>query len=352
MDDELFQRLLARSVPAEQVWRTVLPPLREDWVIRQTLESLPRNPADEDHFFEAQPPKVVYKQGTEPRELVYIVESFNLYQDMLHQIQRVAPQRFKTMHKGTPYYLMGWLAFAMKDYEKAVFFMDAALSEDLANNPNWANTPASSFLMIGEDYERSAAPEIARELRHEVDNMMRRFSHASPHAITTKRFVDWFIKPNAADPAYRAIATSFNTFVLERKERLSQIKIRSSAGGSIEPFLTHLFKGALIFESILKRKLRGTTLGECLSSGSTELGLNSNEWRSCRNVSLQDVPGILDSLGSADFQERNIAVTYALRNTTGHDLGWSDIFQYSTYSELTGAIENSILWAVYSLFRS
>jgi hypothetical protein len=330
----------------------VLPQLKPDWLVRRLLDELPQTPSDEDHFFEAQPPKVVYKQGTEPKELVYVVESFNLYQDMLHQIQRVAPRRFKTMHKGTPYYLMGWLAFAMKDYEKAVFFMDAALSEDLSNNPHWEGTPASSFLMISEDYERAAAPEIARELRNEVNNMMRRFSNASPHTMTTKRFVNQFIKPNAADPAYRAIATSFNTFVLERKERLGQIKIRSTKGGSIEPFLTHLFKGALIFESILKRKLTGTTLGECLNSGASNLGLHSGAWKSCRNISLQDIPSILTRLQTEDFQEKNIAITYALRNTTGHDLGWSDIFQYRMYSNLTGAIENSILWAVLSLFNA
>jgi hypothetical protein len=350
MDEELIRRLAARSTPAEQVWRAVLPPLQPDWLIRRALGDLPHTSAAEDEFFSAQPPRVVYKQGTNPAELVYVLDSFNLYQDMLNQIQRIAPARFKTMHKGTPYYLMGWLAFAMKDYEKAVFFMDAALSEDLANNPDWKSTPASSFLMISDDYERAAAPEIAIELRHEVDKMMRRYSRLSPNPLTTRKFVNQFVRPNAADPTYRAIATSFNTFVLERKERLNQIKIRSENGGSIEPFLTHLFKGTLIFESILKRKIAGKTLGECLNNSATQLSLTNAAYRNCRNVSLQDIPAILTRLNSEPFHELSIAITYALRNTAGHDLGWTDIFKHSTYTRLTSAIENSILWAVQSLY--
>ena len=350
MDEDLSQLLLASSEPVEREWHIVLRPLNPDWMVRRTLLNLPRTLVDENRFFEAQPPRVVYKLNTNPRQLVNVLESFNLYQDMLIQIQRIDPTRFKTMHKGTPYYLMGWLSFAMKDYEKAVFFMDAALSEDLTNDPNWADSPASSFLMISDDYERSAAPEIAIELRHEADKMMRRFSHVSPSPITTHQFVNQFIKPNAPDPAYRAIATSFNTFALERKTRLQQIKIRSNSGGSIEPFLTHIFKGTLIFESVLKRKLRGSSLGQCLNNGCTQLGLSKASWRTCKNVSLQDIPAILERLKLEPFHERNIAVAFALRNTAGHDLGWTDIFKYQMYSKLVSAVENSILWSVKSLY--
>lgn len=350
MDEDLIKKIQSRSMPVERVWKSVLPPLKQDWMIKRELEVLPHNSTAEDEFFSAQPPKVIYKVGTEPRELVQVVESFNHYKSMLVQIQRVNPARYKKMHKGTPYYLMGWLSYAMSDYEKAVFYMDAALSEDLANNPNWKNTPASSFLMISRDFELSAAPEIAKELRTEMDKMMRRYSRSSPNNLTTNRFVNKFIKPHAAIPEYRAIATSFNTFVLERKDRLEQIKLRSNHGGSAEPFFTHLFKGALIFESVLKRKITGRTLGDCLSNGAAQLGITNFSYRTCQNVNFRDIPSHLDRLKSDNFQERNIAIAYAIRNTAGHDLGWDDIFKHKTYSRLLSSLENSILWAINSLY--
>jgi len=62
------------------------------------------------------------------------------------------------MHKGTPLYLMGWLSYEIKDYERGVFYMDAALSEDVRNNPaGWAQTPAASFLFLDDTDHNAAA---------------------------------------------------------------------------------------------------------------------------------------------------------------------------------------------------
>lgn len=41
---------------------------------------------------------------------------------LLDRCQRVAPDAYKKIHKGTPFYFIGMAAFYLSDYETAVFF--------------------------------------------------------------------------------------------------------------------------------------------------------------------------------------------------------------------------------------
>ena len=50
----------------------------------------------------------------------------------------------------------------------------------------------------------------------------------------------------------RTILSAFYVFILEYNERLTELKIRSTEQGSIQPLLSNLFTGGLIFESLLK----------------------------------------------------------------------------------------------------
>ncbi|MFA5387433.1 MAG: hypothetical protein WC322_03480 [Candidatus Paceibacterota bacterium] len=74
-------------------------------------------------------------------------ERFEAYESNLKLIKENFSDKFDKMHKGTPYYFLGWTAFDFRDYERAVFYMDAAISEDIRIDPsNWFERPASQLL--------------------------------------------------------------------------------------------------------------------------------------------------------------------------------------------------------------
>src|SRR5712692_5804099 len=60
--------------------------------------------------------------------------SFDQGCDLLRLCQGVAPEEYGRIHKGTPFYWLGTAAFLKHDYETAVFFYDAAVTEDLRIN--------------------------------------------------------------------------------------------------------------------------------------------------------------------------------------------------------------------------
>lgn len=53
--------------------------------------------------------------------------------ELLSICNRLDPEAYKKINKGTPYYWLGTAACILEDYESAVFFYDAAATEDLKN---------------------------------------------------------------------------------------------------------------------------------------------------------------------------------------------------------------------------
>lgn len=244
--------------------------------IKAILQTIPIDPREEGKFFEDLrffPGRLYFPQT---KKVVQPQESLRIYEQILLQITRVDPTRYSRMHKGTPFYLMGWLAYEMKDYEKGVFYMDAALSEDVHNIPSgWMSLPAAAFIFLDDSNLDAAAREITIEIRQEVDSQLDRFSKQARTIVDTGALTNRFLKPNASEHSYRSIMTALLTFLMEGKDRRAQLQLRSSHGGSLEPFITHLFKGGLIFESLLKKKYNasGITLGKYLAAAKDDLEL-------------------------------------------------------------------------------
>lgn len=323
--------------------------------MKAILLTVPANPQGEDKFFSDRRfvPGRVYDPQT--GEVYQPHVSMNIYEGVLAQIGRVEPQRYSTMHKGTPFYYIGWLAYEMGNYEKGVFYMDAALSEDIQNDSaGWTGLPAAAFLFLDDTNPNAAARNITIKAKREVESHLKRFSSDSGKNLDVITLIDKFIKPNATDPAYRSIITSLLTFLLEGKDLQLQMSLRSRYGGSLEPFLTHLFKGGLIFESLLKRKYgaaaSGNTLGPYLNvaSAKTDLSLSTRPLykKMTTPIKLEDLPALLQSWSGEDFHERAIAIAYAVRNTTGHDLGWQDVFTEDIYRGLFDGIVDAIFWVI------
>lgn len=333
-----------------------------DEQMRARLRTVPRNLVADDAFFGDTSiiPGVPHTPDAERRAVdpqPYLAE----YERVLAQIKRVDEARFMEMHKGTPYYMMGWLAYASRDYESGVFYMDAALEEDYKNHANPDGTPAAAFMFLNPNHPGATANHIAAEIGVEVDAQIARYAGSAGTTFTTNDLVNRFIKPFAQDSMQRSIVTALLTFTLEGKQRLMQMDVRSGHGGTLEPFLTHLFKGGLVFESILKRFYHGlqtptgdpaTTMGAYLSLPAARADLQLTSPGKAlyqtlpRRSTLSDVLNALPRWRGQPLSERAAAIAYGVRNTSGHDLGWPANLNTIVYRELYEGLMDAILWAI------
>lgn len=109
-------------------------------------------------------------------------------------------------------------------------------------------------------------------------------------------------------------------FLLEYDEIRKIVLLRSTLGGSMEPILTYLFKGGLILESLFKfyyPNLR--TMGQ----------VNNEPTFVARYGRIDTTAHSLNDIVLA-ITGNNVAnafnTTGKLRNTTGHNLQWDDVF--------------------------
>lgn len=291
-------------------------------------------------------------------------ERMLLYVSLLEMIKDYSPDGFIRIHKGTPYYFIGWLAFQVEDFETGLFYIDAAISEDVRRiglNYNPANdpspTPAIRFLTLEQGH---IAEQAETELEDAVLETLREFSQSASVNMDKNLFISRFVLSNMFidNPAFRTIITSLYTFILEYESRKLQLRLRSSVGGSIEPFLLHLFKGGVIFESLVKMKGAGigtSTLGRSLdahSRNNNALGVMFNRNDFPNGISLDEAINLVSDpqISQDSFPMRAYKITYALRNTTGHTLAWLDQFDENTYEILFRYVMGAILWTIYKLW--
>src|SRR5688572_13546572 len=65
------------------------------------------------------------------------------WERVLYVLNTDNPQRYKSLHKGTPFYFLGVASYVSGDFERAMFYLDSALSSDYAIAPNqWHVNPA------------------------------------------------------------------------------------------------------------------------------------------------------------------------------------------------------------------
>jgi len=67
-------------------------------------------------------------------------ERFACYELLMQMLKSEDAVKFSLIHKGTPYYFLAWTAFEIRNFSKAVFYMDLALGEDIRKS----TTPGKS----------------------------------------------------------------------------------------------------------------------------------------------------------------------------------------------------------------
>ncbi len=280
--------------------------------------------------------------------------------DLLNRCHSIDETAFARIHKGTAYYWIGIAAFLVHEIELATFFFDASVAEDIRagadpiNNP----TPSIRFILIDGEAPAQAARNLVQvmqarteELIENYNNRPGRIAGAVPLTIADVR--ERFLKP-AITPGrenLRSSATTFISFNMEWDFRNLLFDI-SPIQGTAEPFFLHLFKGCVLFESLLKGKLinpppLNSPLGDSLKYLHNELGIPDN-----LNIGKTDFPTIIADLAGADDSiQTAIQFTGRIRNTLGHNLGWVVSLDKASYHRLFRMVSSSCLHAIFCLYQ-
>jgi hypothetical protein len=159
----------------------------------------------------------------------------------------------------------------MRKYEKALFYMDAGIGEDVrkhkdtSNPTGWLGNPGPRFLLLNADPANRWLKRTHEEVKCLLEKELARFNAISgrpPLDLTWwQRFANALLVDR--DPTQRAIISAIYVFLLEFEDHYKELGLREgSTTGSNQPFTVHLFTGGLIFESLLKRWYPDNSKGE------------------------------------------------------------------------------------------
>ena len=303
---------------------------------------------DADNFFSSFGPGNLIDAKDRPHE------RFEDYEDLLKSLQDRDKQKYEKIHKGTPFFFLSWLAFDLRNYEKALYYLDASISEDVKNAGNgWINLPSAKFLELTTD-EGHVAKRTIKEIRDILKCKLCSFNKISLLSpISIGDFVNKFVKQLMMDSSYRTIITSFYVFLLEYKERLMELRLKSDKGSSMDPIISHLFSGGLIFESLLKKFYPNKDDG-CSVKSLGDFLKNSKfrkEFVNRFKTTAKSLEDILNEIKDNSL-ETAFSTTAKIRNTAGHNLVWdNNIFnKIGNYERFIDQIVNALLFVIEKKF--
>jgi hypothetical protein len=150
-------------------------------------------------------------------------------------------------------------------------------------------------------------------------------------------------------PERRTLATTFISFLAEWNYRLQMIEL--STAGSKEPFFTHLSRGCLLFESLLKENpnepvtSKTSDLEALLRRLGKYLGIKGAISTSC-----SDFDALVRSLTDKQPMHSAIECTAQTRNMLSHSVVWPTDLNGRTYDLLVNNIASSCLHAISKLY--
>jgi hypothetical protein len=272
------------------------------------------------------------------------------------EAKRRDPDEYAKLHKGHRFYWLGVAAFASHDYQSATFFFDAAASEDLKDKNTTPDRPALLFMCLDNKNQKQAAlaivEMIVRKLRQAIDNYNGRSPASGPISEDIVR--EQFLRPLVfgTERHRRTLATTLISFLAEWEYRSRMIELCDAA--STEPFFTHLFRGCLLFESLLKQNPTKTpahhTLGRMLQCDfAKEFGIDLLPTFSATEKNFGNLVQVVTPKSPIPSATQ---CTAKARNTLSHDLVWAtQPLDQNAYDLLADNIVSSCLHAISTLYR-
>ena len=281
---------------------------------------------------------------------------------LLAACKRIDVDAFTKIHKGHPYYFIGITSYLMDDYQTAIYFFDAAVTEDINSGADPINdpTPSTRFLMLEGEPDNQAAKELAKLAQTKVERALEHY-----HAKITKnpiipqlslddlrRDFIYYALTATKKTGLRTLVTAFITYCIEWDFRNDHFEYGVGKGTS-EPFFLHLFRGCILFESLLKHNPKislNNTLGGMLNEKQVRDRLAINHIQGKGRVYILD--DIFDELHRYNNTISNaVKITYVARNTLGHNLGWNKYINQSQYQDLYFIIASSCLHVIACLWK-
>lgn len=279
-------------------------------------------------------------------------EYINLWENILACLQRIDSQLYNNIQKGTPYYFCGVACFKAEDYQRAVFYFDAALIEDKNRSTGWKKLPAALFLTLNTRNKKQFAFDLTCHTADLMKETLKEFRVASQDNYSLKNLRKYFLAQSLFEAhEWRSAITALFSFVLEREKRIQEFSLRSIYGGTMEPFYLHLFKGCLLLETLFKLSPMWKGKEETAMLGTI---LNDIKMRNKLGLTdrISEVKKIFNEVVGLNAAWRNRGISpadrfvwtaYGIRNTTGHKLSWSASMTLDDYKN----ISEDILFAIY-----
>jgi hypothetical protein len=281
---------------------------------------------------------------------------------LLSKCRKLAPDTYAKLRKGTPFYWLAWATFAVHDYETFAFYIDAAVSDDLkaaddaGKDRTTVDTPALHLFRGNLSPEQALLP-LTKILRNRITGVIDEYNNRPGHHPTPLTFDD--IQGKFLNTAIlrgneqrRTLVTTFISYFLEWDHRADLIELRTEQG-TAGPYFIHLFKGCLLFESLLKanptKSPTNKMLSGILKELKPELQFNAEPDMTIGGSTFQQIVADLRSADSSIYSA--IQRAGRIRNTTGHDLGWQVSLTASEFNSLAESVALSCLHAIACLYR-
>jgi hypothetical protein len=280
---------------------------------------------------------------------------------LLRFCKDIDAEAFSKIHKGHPYYFIGITSYLLDDFQTAIYFFDAAVTEDINSGADPIDNPKPSthFLMLEGEADYQSAKELTRFAQAKVARVLEHYAKITKNPEVSdltlddlrNRFIYYALK-TTNKPGLRTLVTSFITYCIEWDFRNEHFEYGIKKGTS-EPFFLHLLRGCILFESLLK-------LNPVTSPTSKTLGGILQEAQITRKLKINPIQGkkdgfvledLFDSLRKYDNSiDQAIQISFVARNTLGHSLGWNANISQSQYRELYLVIAASCLHVIACLW--
>lgn len=316
------------------------------------FDILSEQPEDADIFFSIIPTNISNE---------YFLSYIMAYEYILSTLFNNNSNKFQIIHKGTPFYFLGILSFIIGDFERAVFYMDAAMSEDIRSYKFTKNTPSRLFFALDVTNQNHMALDIVKKIRKLIELMIEKVKNDGGPILTSENLTQKLISVNEL----RTIATAFLSFILEYDARKTQLIISPDGAGTGEPFILHLIKGVIIFESLIANSKGGKevkkefeknkkipTLKDYFKNDSivNNLGLNKN-LEGLNSATFEVLISKIEKIKKDEpkYSHQCIRVTWGIRNLLTHSIGWPKP-SIQEYDILFNYIFGAICYAIDGLY--
>src|SRR4051794_36748922 len=135
---------------------------------------------------------------------------------LFEKYRATSPDIFSGQHKGRPFYVMGYAAFASHDYPTASLMFDAAVDEDIRSFGVATDKPALLFMRLEDNNQAVLASKIIQDIINTANELINDYNSRLGHALIDldglrRLFLTPIVSSN--DVHKRPLVTAFISFI-------------------------------------------------------------------------------------------------------------------------------------------